>query len=198
MKRYALPACAGLAAVVLWMLTRDRVSMPGTIEYRGEPFKLTRTYVDYDDYKDDPNNIDPSENFHVEQAVIKAPVLSTFQTRKQMIHAMSAIQFPGYGLGTFGGHSATPGEDLVCWSIEIPRANKSRIVVFRGAEGRYVLIDDFIGQQDPYIMGVHEKDAELIFSTLKGSPVLARPVKTEVPTSPNQAMNTTAASGRAE
>ena len=43
-----------------------------TIDYRGEQFKLTKTYGDYDDYKNDPENLDFSENERVEQAVTQA------------------------------------------------------------------------------------------------------------------------------
>ena len=35
---------------------------PDAIEYRGERLKLTKAYHDYDDYKEDENNIDPSED----------------------------------------------------------------------------------------------------------------------------------------
>ena len=32
------------------------------MKYRGETIKLSKAYYDFDEYKNDPNNIHPSEN----------------------------------------------------------------------------------------------------------------------------------------
>src|SRR5215471_3494849 len=73
-----------------------------TIEYQGEHIKLTKTYYEYEDYKDDPNNIDRAENTRVERLVSEAPIARLFQDRRQMVNAVFDLKFPGYGLGGFG------------------------------------------------------------------------------------------------
>ena len=73
MRRKVLYICLLGAGAILWSMIRPRMPSvpPDVIEYRGERFKLTKAYYDYDDYKEDPNNIDPSENARVERAVIQ-------------------------------------------------------------------------------------------------------------------------------
>src|SRR5262245_46857241 len=59
----------GLAIVVagycVWSAVRRRP--PDYVEYRGEKIKLSKYYSDYDSYKNDPDNIAPSETTRVQQ-----------------------------------------------------------------------------------------------------------------------------------
>lgn len=67
------------------------------IEYRGQAIKLSRSYYDYDDYKNDPDNLDPGEIARVQKLLIEAPIVRSFASRAEMIGALSQIRFPGYG-----------------------------------------------------------------------------------------------------
>lgn len=59
----------GAAVAVITLLTLA----PSSSEYRGEQIKLTKFYLDYDNYKSDPKNIDPSEVARVQRRVSSAP-----------------------------------------------------------------------------------------------------------------------------
>jgi hypothetical protein len=61
---------------------------------RGEKIKLTKAYADYDDYKNDPENIDPSETERVQRLVLSAPIAKTYGSRLEASKAIGQIAFP--------------------------------------------------------------------------------------------------------
>lgn len=60
MKRAFIVIGAIVGLMVVWNFVSKKI--PSHIEYRGQEIKLSRYYLDYEEYKDDPDNIDPSEN----------------------------------------------------------------------------------------------------------------------------------------
>ena len=69
-----------------------------TVDYRGQRIQLSKAYADFDEYKNDPNNIAASETERVQQLVAGAPIADRYPTREAMIAAVSEIEFPGYGM----------------------------------------------------------------------------------------------------
>src|SRR5258708_38657719 len=96
MKKAILLAAALIAIAMLW--TVGRRHLPSDIEYQGEKIKLTKYYLSFEDYKDDPDNIDPSENKHVERLVTEAPLGHHFACRKEFAGALVGVKFPCHGL----------------------------------------------------------------------------------------------------
>ena len=176
MKLIMLTVCILLLGAILWFSRGMRKFDPEYIEYRGEKIKLRRAYFNYDDYKNDPNNIDPAEKGHVEQLVSRAAVAPSYASREQMLRAVFGIRFPGYGMISFGEKSQPDGSILAGFAVEIPQANKDRYLVFCGRKGTYALIDDFIESSTPPIMQVRQENGQLIYSTEQGKVVLRRPV----------------------
>jgi hypothetical protein len=174
MKKVILLVVALIAVALLW--TVGRRHLPSDIEYQGEKIKLTKYYFSFEDYKDDPDNIDPSENARVERLVTQAPIGRHFASRKELAGALVELKFPGYGL-TLAGSSVQPdGRVLELSSVEIPRADKNRYLVFEEHNGSYALVDYFVSPSDPDIMRVKEEKGVLIYSTRNGQSVLTRPV----------------------
>lgn len=68
-----------------------------------------------------------------------------------MLRALDGIQSPGYGSGQFGEKIQPDGTSLAGFSVEIPRADKERVFVFRGHDKVYTLIDDFVYSFAPHI-----------------------------------------------
>lgn len=63
-KNLAVCLLLGASAVWLMMMRPQSASLPSNvIEYQGERFKLTREYDDYDEFKNDPNNLAPRKTF---------------------------------------------------------------------------------------------------------------------------------------
>jgi hypothetical protein len=153
--------------------------LPAEIEYRGEKIRLSKFYLDYDDYKNDPHNIHPDEIERVKKMVAEAPIARSFPNIEKLLWALSDIQFPGYGSGQFGERVQADGSVIAGHIIEIPCAGKDRILVFKKKENRYILIDDFIAESDLWIMDVQEINGKLIYTTLEGKKVLEREIDTK-------------------
>ncbi len=150
--------------------------LPSDIEYRGEKIRLSKFYMDYDSYKDDPHNIHPDEIERVKKLVMDAPIAHSFPNREKMIWALSEIQFPGYGSGQFGERVQADGSVIAGHIIEIPYAGKDRILVFKKKDSNYVLIDDFLADSNLWIMGVQEINGKLVYTTMQGEKVLEREI----------------------
>lgn len=170
-----IPLVGALIAIALFCAFVRR-HLPSDVEYRGEKIKLTKYYFSFEDYKDDPDNIDPSENARVERLVTQAPIARHFADRKEMVGALFELKFPGYGLGFAGKSAQTGSETLELSSVEIPRADKNRYLLFVERNGSYTLIDDFVAPSVPEIMQVREENRVLIYGTRSGQTVLTRPV----------------------
>jgi hypothetical protein len=114
------------------------------MSYRGHPIKLSRTYRDFDEYKNDENNIDPAEIGLVQKLVMDAPVARVYHSREQYIRDSMDWTFPGYGSTAFGAGPQDDGSTISMESEEIPKANRDRYLVFRWHGETGVLLDDFI------------------------------------------------------
>lgn len=155
----ALIVVGGIVAAGLLWTALNRYS-PNTIEYRGEKIRLTRYYLDYDDYKNDPNNIDPSETARVQKLVSEAPIAHTFRDRLEIATAIGEISFPGYGSGGFGDWN----RDVIGFTVEIPRSEEGRYFVFKKTSTGYVLVDDFLDSSMPGINRIEESSGNFIYS----------------------------------
>jgi hypothetical protein len=176
-KRLLLVIGAFVLLAATWAVVR-RI-LPSSIDYRGQKIKLTKFYLDYDDYKNDPDNIAPSETERVQRLVSEAPIAHSFASRKDAASAVFEVKFPGYGAGGFGGSIQDADGSLNGFTVEIPRANKNRYFIFRNHHGTYELVDDFT-MADPWgIETVREEDGRLFYSTASGEPKLVHPIMQE-------------------
>ena len=176
MKRLVLITCAVLAMGAVLNLLRPSLSRFDEIEYRGQTIKLAKSYSDYDDFKEDPDNLEPSERARVERLVCDAEMAQSYPSHASMIRDVFGLRFPGYGLTSFGTTTQAEGSILAGFSIEVPQAKKERILVFRGQDGGFRLIDDFVESNALAIMGVGEVDGKLIYSSQTGERLLTRPI----------------------
>jgi hypothetical protein len=146
------------------------------IEYRGERIKLTKAYADYAAYKNDPENIHPSETERVQRLVLGAPIAKTFSSRIDAAKAIGQIAFPGYGSGGSIEQIQADGSVLMGFSVEVPRASKERYFVFRGKDGEYTLVDEFVHPDTAGLLGsVNRRGNDLVFTSIDGKEALVRP-----------------------
>jgi hypothetical protein len=175
--RQTWPLIVLAVAVCLWLTNRHSpVASPDTMEYLGQSIKLSRAYATYEAYKEDPDNIDPSENVRLERLMTAAPVPRAFASRQEMIFKIMGFRFPGYGLTCFGEKTSPDGSVLAGYALEIPRADKNRYLIYCGRNGRFALIDDFVAAGDLGIMGVRQEHNSLVYQTMQGTTVLTRPL----------------------
>src|ERR1700744_4599813 len=95
---WALAAAAAVACGAV--AGTNRSTFEGTvIYYRGESIRLSRRYLDYEQYKADPDNIHPDEIARVQRLVKTSPIGEGYPDRKSLFRALAEIPFPGYGSG---------------------------------------------------------------------------------------------------
>jgi len=151
---------ASVFVVLLWW-GLPRI-IPSSIDYQGQRIKLSKFYFSYEDYKDDPDNIDASETARVQRLVEQAPIAHSFPTLKEAAAGVFEIKFPGYGAGGMGPRNENG--DLVGFVVEIPQSEKSRYFVFKKTSAGYVLIDDFVDSSMPGINHIEEMSGNLVYS----------------------------------
>ena len=146
-----------------------------TIVYRGQTIRLSKAYSDFDEYKNDPQNIAASETERVQQLVESAPIAREFPTREAMVGAVSEMEFPGYGLTAFGDMPQSDGTVITGFSIEIPRGELERVIVFQSKKDSYKLLDDFLGPSD--IMEVRMQGGQVQYLNARQQVVMSRPMR---------------------
>lgn len=158
---------------ILAAITVVGCGSPDSIDYRGEQIKLSRPYFDYDEYKNDPHNIHPSEVARVQGLVRSAPPGLAFGQWIEVVRSATAVRFPGYGSGSL----KSDWPSLRALTIEVPQADQERVFVFRAENGGWRRIDDFL--MTPAAAEVKEVGRELVFLDGNGNRLLARPLTTE-------------------
>lgn len=141
-----------LVVLILILVSLPRAShnkringRPDTISYQGQEIRLRKAYQTYEDYKDDPDNIDTNELPRIERLVTEAPVPENFKTREEMIrYVIHEIKFPGYGFGSSDEVRQADGSTLELFEVEIPQLEKNRLLVFRSTGGAFRFIDSIV------------------------------------------------------
>jgi hypothetical protein len=147
------------------------------IDYRGEPVRLTKRYDDFDDYKNDPNNIAPEEYARVQRLVKGAPVPERCADLREVIVAAHALEVPGYGMMSFGARNAEGGREIIAQAIEIPHADADRYVVYVSDGSGFRLVDDVVLPERAYVRDVDIRDGAIVYLNGEGHVVAARPMR---------------------
>jgi hypothetical protein len=174
-KKIYLLALPVFVMVVGSWLRMERAAKQRFITYRGERIKLSRAYDDFETYKNDPGNIDLSETARVQQLVKAAPVAQSFPDRLSLFRGTQPIVFPGYGNGS-GEGVAHDGNELLAVTIEIPRSNQDRYLLFTARQRQYQLLDDFVQAAATYPFGVREEHGFYIYQSAAGKELFRRAV----------------------
>jgi hypothetical protein len=175
------PLLALVGAVVVGRWAYVEAFGSDEIDYRGEKIQLSKKYVDYDDYKNDPTNLAASEIPRVEKLMTDAQVGPDFADWREVSHQLSNIKFPGYGMWR-GDDVVAAGREFAVQLMEIPQVAKERYFVLEKlAGGKYRLADDFVAQRDPRsafprIFIIHLVDQRLVYEDRNGKVVRETPV----------------------
>jgi hypothetical protein len=144
------------------------------IEYRGYRIKLARAYMDYDEYKNDPENIHPMERALVQQLVKGAPVASSYPDATTLYQSLSELTFPGYGSGRMTNTPQPDGSFLVVYGLEIPLTAQQRYLLFRTVGSTFLLVDEFLGARTQDIAVVNDLGREWVYRSTRGAIVFRR------------------------
>jgi hypothetical protein len=110
-----------------------------SVTYRGEVIRLSRTYSDFDEYKDDENNLPAEEIPKVAALVRSAPVAPSYPSHDAAFRALFDLMFPGYGFSAMN-----PREPVTLFALEIPQMDEQRYIALAQKGSDWVLIEDFI------------------------------------------------------
>jgi hypothetical protein len=147
---------------------------PSYVEYQGHKLLASKYYEDFDDYKEDQNNL-PGESLRMADALVrKAPFGPKFSSSDVLLKELFQIQFPGYGM--FFANQVGSGFDpqLEIAYVEIPGGRFNRhFVLGKDPGGAYEVIDDFVAPQVPEIARVRKtKNGALEYSRVNGEVVV--------------------------
>jgi hypothetical protein len=174
-RKSVLARAVGVSLVCLTMSCFRSDAGSDEIEYRGQRIKLSRSYSDYDDYKNDTANIHPSERARVQQLVKSAPVSRSYPNERALYHSLGALSFPGYGSGNLARTRQPDGTELIAHGIEIPGSEQERYLVFRSSGAAFSLEDDFL---ERIVIGratVSDQGTEFVYRSGHGAILFRRP-----------------------
>ena len=135
---FALVAVCGL------LLLKSMSDSALQIKYRGEIFKLSKRYASYEDYKNDPNNLDSNEFTRIERVMTETSIPQSFPHQGEFARAVFKLKFPGYGFSGRGEHPQQDGSTCYLFSVEIPPLAKERFFTGHTVSNQIVVIDDFV------------------------------------------------------
>lgn len=164
-----------IVGAFLWLdRWRERAWTLDSINYQGQSIKLSKHYRDYESYQNDTDKIAGEDVDKVQQLVKSAPIAKEFPGREPLIQAVFDLKFPGYGLGSYGEKPQSDGSVFSLFGIEVPESGTTRYLLFRGNQGTFTLVDDFIHDSEAGIAGVSLREGQFVYATLQGAKVLAR------------------------
>lgn len=106
------------------------------IVYRGEEYKVNKNDPDYN----------RKQIKKIEQIIVNDEAPVSFKTFSDMVDYHNTLEAPGYGSSTGGFGEKTKLGQFTFLSVEIPKRNKHRVLVYRrvDADKPYELFDDFM------------------------------------------------------
>jgi hypothetical protein len=123
----------------LTLLTGCASSGVSSVTYLGEEIRLSRTYSDVDEYKEDENNLPAEVRAKVAELVRRAPVSPTYQSYNAAFEALSELMFPGYGFSALNF-----GQPIALFALEVPQMNEQRYIALQQEGSDWILVDDFL------------------------------------------------------
>jgi hypothetical protein len=134
------------------------------IEYRGETFRLSKRYLSYESYRNDPRNIDPSEIARIEKIITAAHVRTSFPDWASFSNETFPLKFPGFAIGAVGAKTEPVERKLLAQFIEIPLSGKNRYFLLEEAPDRSLrVLDDFVASDQPRINRIRLGEREVVY-----------------------------------
>jgi hypothetical protein len=172
--------------LVLTVTVMSLVSVPGIttadsgtssfVEYQGKMVPVAKTYTNFQDYKNDQNNLTAAQAKHASSLVRKAAFGPRFKDSEALLVALEKLQFPGYGYFFANQVGAKIDPKLEISFVELPKARANRYLVTEvQSDGSYLVVADFIAPSDPEITRVRRGSrGELQYYGTGDNPVLPK------------------------
>jgi hypothetical protein len=124
-----------IIVIVAWQFVIKRVlrNVKGfdEVEWRGEKFKLKQKYLDYEDYKDDSDQLAPGEIERVKQFMLGIRVPKVARSEVDLRQSLRQMRFPGYGSSSGVIIKDEHGNRYILNEYEIPQKQEQRTLLYR-------------------------------------------------------------------
>ena len=121
------------------------------VQWRGEKFKLKQKYLDYEEYKNDTDQLATNEIEHAKQVMLAISVPKSAKSDHDLIHSLREMRFPGSGSSYAGNVKDERGTRYIVDEYEIPQKGEQRTLVYRlGSNGTCNLVLDGVSVDHEY------------------------------------------------
>jgi hypothetical protein len=162
--KYALGA---IVVLVAWQFLIKPVlrNMRGfdEVEWRGQKFKLKQKYLDYEEYKDDSDQLASSEIERVKQFMLAIRVPKVAPSETDLRQSLRQMRFPGFGSRSGGMIKDEHGNRYILNEYEIPQKQEQRTLLYRvETDGACRLVVDGVSvdHQEDHMLGDSEVRVE--------------------------------------
>src|SRR6185503_7208663 len=156
-----------LAVVVAWQFVIKPVLRTmkrfDEVEWRGEKFKLKQKYLDYEEYKDDSDQLAPGEVERLKQFMLAISVPKVANSETDLRQSLRQMRFPGFGSSSGGMIKDEIGNRYILNEYEIPQKQEQRTLLYRvEKDGTCRLVVDGVSvdHQNDYMIGNSEVKVE--------------------------------------
>ena len=156
-----------VVAIVAWQFLIKPVlrNMKGfdEVEWRGQKFKLKQKYLDYEEYKDDSDQLASSEVERVKQFMLTISVLKVAPSETGLRQSLRQMRFPGFGSSYAGAVKDEHGTRYILNEYEIPQKQEQRTLLYRvEKDGSCRLVVDGVSvdHQNDHMLGNSEVKVE--------------------------------------
>jgi len=153
MSRSMLALFVGLAALLAlaYWFYLGKIAVTH-IDYLGMRFDLPRAYASYEAFRDDPNNLGPTNLARIQAMAETHRLPEVFASTEAFGKQAFELKVPGYGLANLRVDAPDPKPMLI--AVEIPGTVRWRFLLAAGEPGSVRVIDDFIHEGKPITSAV--------------------------------------------
>jgi len=101
------------------------------VEWRGEKFKLKQKYLNYEEYKDDSDQLATNEVERVKQFMLAISVPKVAPSETDLRQSLRQMRFPGFGSSYAGSVKDEHGNRYILNEYEIPQKHEQRTLLYR-------------------------------------------------------------------
>ena len=162
--KYAIGA---IAIIVAWQFLIKPVlrNMKGfdEVEWRGQKFKLKHKYLDYEEYKDDSDQLASSEVERVKEFMLAISVPKVAPSETDLRQSLRQMRFPGFGSSYAGAVKDEHDNRYILNEYEIPQKQEQRTLLYRvekDATCRLVVDGVSVDHHNDHVLGNIEVKVE--------------------------------------
>ena len=139
-----------------------------SIEYRGQYFRMSQDFADYENYTDSVDPIDAGEHERVSDAVRSATVPRTVSNVQGLVRAIDDVKFPGFQSGTLAPKDKSLIGKYFAMHAMIPYTDYSRFFIYQQRDDHLELIHQAELETFPNVFHFTVTDTQIVYHRSDG------------------------------